>query len=237
MAAVFVVSMLPGCLLECPTLDDAASEEPPEPPKTVVVVLDVTGSFSDSFDRAKTALCEEVRRARPGDEWYFCTITQRSCSDRAVVPGIEHVEFPAVPDADNPFSRGERAASEQATAEFEQTQERVMDALEDYRPEPVQGTDIYGALSKASSLLDEREGRRVLIVASNFGETEGLQAEVDLSGVEVHVLFQGGPEPAEVARRRASWEKQLRGFGVPSVSFVDRPNWTRPIIAVGSGAP
>ncbi len=237
LVVILVVAALAGC-----QLDHLAVPGEREGPKenelatAVVVDLDITESFADSFARAVSALTSEVRRARPGDIWHFRLITRRSHSDRATIAGLERVEFDAVPEASNPFSRTSKLASRGALRQHEQTQQRVASLLESYRPQFGRGTDVYGALSKAGRLLESYPDRRkVLILATNFGETEQLDARPDLHGVAVYVLFQGGPDPGEVRSRKERWQRKLVSFGAVSVRFLDRANWGAGIIAPGGG--
>ena len=236
MITLLLLVALSGCLLEelAPDLEDTDPEGSGERHRVVTVELDITGSYADSLPHAKAALARELQRALPGDIWHFRLITRRSHSDRAAIPGLERVEFDSVPEATNPFSRKSKLARRGALRQHEQTQQRVVKLLESYRPQFVRGTDVYGALSKAGRLLGSYPDRRkFLILATNFGETERLGACTDLQGVAVYVLFQGGPDPAEVRRRKEKWQRQLASFGAVGVTFLDRANWSAGIIEPG----
>lgn len=199
-----------------------AASAAPVAARRIVYFVDVTGSYTfprQAFDQAAR---EVEQNARPGDTWFFRIINNESYNERSAIftlrcpaPVVERV---------NPFDSRSRARAAARERSFAALKAAAARQLRQYHHAPVIGTDIYGALAKAGELFaDAAPGtRKVLVMATDFGDTRRRRAAISLHGVEVIVgLFEGGSRPAFAQRMKKTWAARLRHYGATRITFLD----------------
>jgi hypothetical protein len=223
--AALAALVLAGCAPTQPSPKAAGQSLPAQTvrcPRVVVVGFDRTGSYALAAEGRRQVADVLVRSACPGDTWYFRWISNDSFSDRNI---IFTLRLPPVPPASsNPFDRRSRAAAERSLARIAQAKRAAAVQLAKLRPASVYHTDIWGFLAKAATLLASapQGSQRILILATDLGDTLNRRVALDLAGVRAYVVaFQSGQDAAGAAARRGFWEQVLSRAGVDRVAFID----------------
>ncbi len=188
----------------------------------VVYLIDATGSYTLPRQALDKAAEEFGHSARPGDQWFFRIITNRSYSDRAAVLTVRCPD--PLPTSSNPFDTRARQQQHRLQRSLARLKAATATRLLQFRPQVVRGTDIYGALAKSGELLAQAPAlaRKVLIIATDFGDTEKLETPTNLTGVEVLVaLFQSGSSPSAARKARRFWTERLRQYGAIRMTWMD----------------
>ncbi|MDO8513263.1 MAG: hypothetical protein Q7S37_02065 [bacterium] len=93
------------------------------------------------------------------------------------------------------------------------------------------GTDIYGALFQATQVFSDAQYDdfdKRLYIFSDLADTEGRNFPIDLSGVEVTVLFFSSdlePEKANVQKPdKDVWLRQFSNWGAKSANIIEAIN-------------
>ncbi len=222
-ALVITAILMAGCTPRTgqpgrPASGASESLTPTACPRVVVAGIDRTGSYALAGMGRDQVADLILKFACPGDTWYVRWIMDNSYSDRAMILTLRMPEPLTRPL--NPFSRKDRSALDQ----IQKTRLAAALLLRRQRIRPVVGTDIWGFLAKAAILLSgSPEGvPRVLIMATDLGDTRNMQVPLDLKGVFVYVVgYQSGANPARSIQRRRFWEHVLRNAGAERVTFVD----------------
>jgi hypothetical protein len=197
--------------------------------RSVLVGIDVTGSYS-LLPQALPLVAEFfVMNAQPGDTWIFRWIERSSYSDRAAIPvfnGKASVTLPSLPDKpSNPFNKREKLAYLLGVRNVVTVKKQVAETLRALRRKPVRGTDIWGFLAKAQDLKVSD-----IVMFTDLGDTMHNEVPLKLDGVRVWVLgFQSGRNPRETKKRQAYWTDKLKKAGVSAIWFHDisqpLPRW------------
>lgn len=188
----------------------------------VIYALDVTGSYAFAETSARQAGDAVQRHAQPGDVWFLRKIDDRSYSDRASIMTLHCPPLP--PTTSNPFAAAPARARAQAQrTEFNNLKTAAADHLGKFRHSPVRGTDIYGFLAKAGELLAAapEATHKLIVIASDMGDTCRQTASINLAHAEVVILFQSGTSPVKSQSIRDAWTKRLTNCGAASVTWRD----------------
>ena len=190
--------------------------------RTIVYTVDITGSYIFAGPAFGTAAREFERNARPNDIWYFRVLTNSSYSDRAAVLSVA---CPVAPETSgNPFDVEAKRAAQAYGQRFAQLRFAVAGKLRAHSPEPVRGTDVWGALAKAGDLLhaapDDHE--RIFVLATDLGDTEGRVVSINLDGVKTSLcLLQSGDDVALSRERVGHWKQVITDAGAASLRLLD----------------
>ncbi|MGB2696188.1 MAG: hypothetical protein WBD55_13530 [Dehalococcoidia bacterium] len=221
--------------IEKEVVADLGSEQTPISPKRVnVSLVDITVSLkANEVDRNRSLSVRVFRGAvRPGDAWTTATISNDSFSPAQtyfdqIFPPAPVCPTPVPPEPANPFlataTPDDRPETCEATfrTKFEAVIDTAAAELEGGRWEPVQGTDIVGALFKAGLLFEAAPTAATcnLIIYSDMADTAGLILPVKLQGVNVVVVLSEN-NPALFTRAREDWSQFLVRAGAADVHFV-----------------
>lgn len=179
----------------------------------VLLLMDVTGSFSKWLPSAVDAGKGALASLRPGDCAVVRPIGVRSFND---------VEFPPLrlPVSSRPIDPALQRRVAQLKRQF-------AGRLEAFKSMPPAGhTDLWGALHAAGQILGASGGaERFLLIYSDLKDTQGLKPnglDLRLDGVKVGVYFlPRDGDPGAFARRIAFWRKVLERAGAATVAFFD----------------
>ena len=225
---IFLALFLTWCASGCSRRASATMEHATaSPARWIVYEIDITGSYTMPRQALDQAAQEVLHSAVPGDTWFFRYLHNKSYNDHAAILTLR---CPLIKTTHNVLARQQQSAQERSAAKMRSDAARYLESL---HPQPVYGTDIYGALAKAGELLaDAPAGAdRVLVLATDLGDTLRRPAEIKLTGVRVIVtLFQSGSDPRTAARLRRDWTKKIKGYGASEVTFID-PSETGRILA------
>jgi len=190
--------------------------------RVVVYVIDATGSYNFVGQALSKAATEVERNAQPGDVWFFRWITNASYSDSTAVFALRCPDLPEAPT--NPFDSNARRRWQTQQASLTGLKRKAATMLRSQRPRPVRGTDIYGAFAKASDIFETTvtQGEKVVVIATDLGDTENRKVPFSLSGARVIIcLYQGGRNVQEARARRDYWVGLIRRAGAEQIRVLD----------------
>jgi hypothetical protein len=188
----------------------------------IVYVIDATGSYNFVGQALNKAAAEVERNAQPGDVWFFRWVTNASYSDSAAIFTLRCPDLLEAPA--NPFDSNARRHWQAQQASFTALKRKAATMLRSQRPRPVRGTDIYGALAKASDIFETTagQGEKVVVIATDLGDTENRKVSFSLRGARVIIcLYQGGRNVQEARARRDSWVGLIRDSGAREIRVLD----------------
>jgi hypothetical protein len=190
--------------------------------RVVVYLIDATGSYNFVGEALSKAAAEIERNAQPGDVWFFRWITNASYGDSTAVFTLRCPDLPEAPT--NPFDSNARRRWQAQQASFTGLKRKAATMLRSQRPRPVRGTDIYGAFAKASDIFETTvtQGEKVVVIATDLGDTENRKVPFSLRGVRVIIcLYQGGGRAQEARARRDYWVGLIRRAGAEQIRVLD----------------
>jgi hypothetical protein len=194
----------------------------PKGHRIIVYVIDATGSYGFVGQALDKAATEVERNAQPGDTWFFRWVTNASYSDAAAIFTLRCPDLPDAPT--NPFDANARRHWQAQQASFTALKKKAATMLRSQRPKPVRGTDVWGGCAKASDTFEATaaQGEKVLVIATDLGDTENRKVPFSLRGVRVIIcLYQGGRNVQEARARRDYWVGLIRDSGAKDIRVLD----------------
>lgn len=191
----------------------AAESAPAGSPVTLVMGIDGSGSGRPLRDWCFGGARAALAAARAGDQ---VEVRMIGSSAFSVDLQVTRLDLPR-PRAASAFDLKARAAASNDRS-IDSLRAASLAALDSARARaPTGKTDLGGFLGATAAVLASvpAGSRRVLVLCSDFDDTEGTPVSLDLSGTTA-VLMVGagtGDTSAEVMERQARWTQELAGRG------------------------
>lgn len=197
-------------------------------PRTVVVGIDRSGSYSLTGAGIEQIARLLERVACPGDTWYLRWIEEDSYRASAAIHTVAFEALPPQPTAPaNPLARRTREeglrAWDATRRKFLKGRSEAAGLLRAQVPPTAGASDVVGFFLKGDELLETtaRPSQRVVVVATDLRHNIERDGEFQLHGAHVILLVFQADDPHEARALRAAWLDRLTQAGAASVRFHD----------------
>lgn len=193
-----------------------------ERPTVVVIMDDGTGSYG-FYDSSLQIIAPPpdgpfIDHGIVGKLTKGCVISMVMIVDKA---DPNNVILPATEVAYSEFNPNVKTESLRA----------IVDKIQSLKSPQTQGTDIYGALFQATEVFSDVQYAgfdKRLYIFSDLADTEGRSFPIDLTGVDVTVLFFSSdlePEKSNVQKPdKEVWLRQFSDWGAKSANIIEAIN-------------
>lgn len=194
----------------------AALEEDRACRQMIYALLDRSGSYQEQHPKAVEDLKRVVARLQAGDCLVLKSIGAESFGDQnTLLPPLE------LPPSSRPFDPAHRRS-------LAQRKIQALKTLEELNRKPMEpSTDLWCSLYAASRILQHRQGKKHLLLFTDFRENRWRKScrSLRLDGVTVEARliprFQN-EDPAVFERRLRFWVQAFKEAGAASVAFFDK---------------
>jgi len=211
--AVLMILIITACDLKSP-------QKIEEKPCAVVFDIDRSGSYDLTKDALRRASTLINSSARACDIWFFRWIDDASYTPKAA---IFTLQLPCVKAPSNLLDPKARDKYRKGQYMIAQLKKKAVSKLLSLKPERAPYTDVFGAVCKASEILNNnyKNYRKFLILTTDLRDNLNRKCNASLKDVTIIIfLFEADKDPLRTQQRIKRWRRYFVQNGAKEVILV-----------------